>query len=136
MDLIPMDVAGVTCPSCAHHSMIVNRDRHLECANVHCERPTAAQEVLSEPMTNRHVMVLNHDGPSVKHPIIERLDDALLHCPLADFLIMNGRRYLANHVVVANVRYYAYYDGEDVVPTLEVAPPGIEEDHAHQEPQG
>lgn len=53
----------------------------LLCGDVDCTRPTAAYELLSEPMGTDHIVVLDkRAGYSVRHPIFERLDGALLHC--------------------------------------------------------
>jgi hypothetical protein len=53
----------------------------LTCVLAGCPRPTAAAELLADPETE-HVVELGPDSFTVRHPIRERLDDALLRCDL------------------------------------------------------
>lgn len=50
-----------------------------------CPRPAAAAEILAEAETE-HVVELGEHQFSVLHPLRERLDTALLVCPLADWV--------------------------------------------------
>lgn len=91
------------CPACGHHLAELGsmpRLYHpLHCANKDCPRPNAALEILSEPQRTDHLVSLGRDGGfSVKHPLIERLDDKLLHCHLADYVAEFGEQWLIDPV--------------------------------------
>lgn len=51
------------------------------CDSVSCPRPSAASEVLADQETE-HVVTMALDGFTLRHPLRERLDDALLSCTL------------------------------------------------------
>lgn len=110
--LVP-HLAGARCPSCGHHSLTTDASQQLVCEHADCPRPSAAQELLSEPMSTRHVVVLTDVGCSVRHPLVERLDDALLDCWPGDHLIKYGSHYLANGRVKAGERYYVTVERDE-----------------------
>lgn len=53
----------------------------IECSMIFCPRPDAVARILDDPETE-HIVELHDDGYSIKHPLRERLDDALLDCGL------------------------------------------------------
>jgi hypothetical protein len=53
----------------------------IVCGHALCPRPDAAQTILNDPETE-HIAEFTDDGFTVKHPLRERLDDALLTCDL------------------------------------------------------
>lgn len=60
------------------------------CSNGACPRPQAAAEILAETETE-HIVRVTGEGWSCKHPLRERLDDELLHCPLMRYMeSLNG----------------------------------------------
>jgi hypothetical protein len=65
----------------AEETKLVNR---VICWAATCPDPLAAQKILQDPMTE-HIVRFSFSGSgfTVKHPLRERLDDALLYCELA-----------------------------------------------------
>lgn len=72
-------VAGF-CPACGAKSLCLSLGR-LVCGRMDCPRPDAAAQLLADPETE-HVVVLGAKEFTVRHPLIERIDDALLSCDL------------------------------------------------------
>lgn len=70
------------CPMCGH---VLLTNRKLVCSWVDCIRPTAAAEILGERELD-HIVTFTADGWSMKHPLRERLDDALLSCEVTEWL--------------------------------------------------
>ncbi len=68
------------CPACGGPGLVVLNER-LECSLPRCPRPTAAGELFADGETE-HVVLLDERGFSIQHPLIERLDGALMHCTL------------------------------------------------------
>lgn len=52
---------------------------HIYCTTETCPRPNAVAEILADGET-AHIVVVDRDGFTVRHPLRERLDDALLTC--------------------------------------------------------
>lgn len=80
------------CPMCNHPLAYEKSYGYLICTWGDCPRPTAAAELLSEGETE-HIVTLRANGYSVKHPIRERLDDALLDCWLAEQVADYGQEW-------------------------------------------
>ena len=57
----------------------------IRCTNGDCPAPAAVSEIIADGETG-HVVALRRTDFSIKHPLRERLDDALLDCPLHDDL--------------------------------------------------
>lgn len=51
----------------------------IVCAHVRCRSRFAAHTILSNPETD-HIVTFTKDGFSIKHPLRERIEDALLDC--------------------------------------------------------
>lgn len=106
-------LSRVVCPACGQpNSMRVSHAPQrtmLVCQTPDCPRPLAAEQLLSEQQGTRHVIRIDGDGYSVKHPLIERLDDALLDCNLANRVAILARRWLRDGRVQSGVRYYASF---------------------------
>lgn len=51
------------------------------CLDENCPRPTAAAELLADRETD-HIVELGETEFTVRHPLRERLDDALMECSL------------------------------------------------------
>jgi hypothetical protein len=73
-------VAGY-CPACGRESLTVDDDGFLGCNRRGCPRPDAAHEILDDPETE-HIVQLASLEFTVRHPLRERLDDALMSCDL------------------------------------------------------
>ena len=70
-----------TCPACGRPDLAVTGAGYLVCCDQDCPRNTAAAELLMDPVVE-HVIQLDRDGFTMRHPLIERLDDALLTCSI------------------------------------------------------
>jgi hypothetical protein len=109
-------LSGLTCPACGTGYLRVTANRIL-CAYGDCPRPAAAAELLSEQQGTDHIVVLHPGSYSVKHPLIERLDDALLHCWLGRQVDEFGEQWLADSryetgVLESGVPYRMRAEGE------------------------
>lgn len=76
------------CPACGNPTLAIDEfEARLGCTEVDCPRPTAAHDVLSDDQT-LHLVTLRRDDFTVRHPLIERLDNRLeecrIHAALAD----------------------------------------------------
>lgn len=78
------------CPACGWESLTLAAEGHVTCGRLDCPRPDAASVLLGDSET-QHVVVLGEDEFTIRHPLIERLDDALLDCQLhADLNALAG----------------------------------------------
>jgi hypothetical protein len=73
-------VAGF-CPACGGRSLCLGAGGYVTCSRVDCPRPCAAADLLDDPETE-HIVQLDPDVFTVRHPLRERLDDALMSCGL------------------------------------------------------
>lgn len=78
-----------------------------------CPRPSAVNELLAIA-TPDHEVELKANGFAMKHPLIERVDDALFNCPLFTHLdaIMKGE---SEDYTPGLGRYWVRQVGEDWV---------------------
>lgn len=87
-------VAG-QCPMGCGEQLILGEGRQLCCVHSKCPRPTAAAEILADTETG-HVVTVTLDGQfAIRHPLRERLDDALLSCQLHVFMENDEKFWLA-----------------------------------------
>jgi hypothetical protein len=67
--------------------------RHLggaiRCYDASCPRPAAAAEILADSETE-HIVLLEEDTFTIRHPLRERLDDALMECALHELVAGTG----------------------------------------------
>jgi hypothetical protein len=61
--------------------LIIGEGGVLWCASLLCPRPDAAAEILADGEAE-HIVSWAGDGFTIRHPLRERLDDALLRCEL------------------------------------------------------
>jgi hypothetical protein len=74
------------CPMGCGATLFLGAGGYVTCSWSKCPRPDAASDILLE-REHEHVVTFADDGTfSIKHPLRERLDDALLTCPLTAFL--------------------------------------------------
>ncbi|MFJ4828439.1 DUF6085 family protein [Streptomyces sp. NPDC088747] len=78
------DVQG-HCPGCGGTSLYVGSRGLLHCPLGGCPRSDAAHVILADGETE-HVVKLNADGWIVRHPLRERIGDALMTCTLNTYL--------------------------------------------------
>lgn len=88
-----MQLSTLRCPACGQNTLatapitLPQREDYLQegegiaCTNTDCWRPSAAQEILADRETE-HVVSFDETGFVIRHPLRERLDDALLYCEL------------------------------------------------------
>lgn len=69
------------CPACGAASLFLAGGGYVTCARIDCPRPDAVADLLDDAETE-HVVVLSETGFTVRHPLRERLDDALMQCQL------------------------------------------------------
>jgi hypothetical protein len=79
-----LPVAGF-CPMGCGQTLYLGEGGSVVCAS-NCPRPSAVSELLSDPETE-HVVVVDSDGWSAKHPLRERIGDVLLTCGLSDAVL-------------------------------------------------
>lgn len=73
------------CPVCGRETLRLTDTGYLWCAGEDCDQPFAAREVLADPETE-HVVHFEDDGYQVKHPLRERIGDALLTCRVIEHI--------------------------------------------------
>lgn len=56
-------------------------DGTIRCYRLGCPRPEAVDTILREPETD-HIVQFDDDGFTIRYPLRERLDDALMQCDL------------------------------------------------------
>lgn len=78
------DVAGF-CPMGCGQTLSVMSGGHVTCRKLECPRPDAVSEILDDPETE-HVVQLGEDTFTVRHPLRERLDNALMTCQLHGYI--------------------------------------------------
>lgn len=74
------DVAGV-CPACGSRSLFLASGGHVTCRIVDCPNPSAVDELLTDTEIE-HVVKFEPDGFTIRHPLIERIDNGLMRCEL------------------------------------------------------
>lgn len=79
-------VAG-HCPACGRTALRLNGQNEVVCGWVGCLRPKAATEILCDREIHHVVTFTDDGGYTIRHPLSERLDDALMDCPLQAELV-------------------------------------------------
>jgi len=83
------DVQG-NCPMGCGEGLILGEGGVIWCAALLCPRPTAAAEILAD-RESEHIVIFGETEFTVRHPLRERLDDALMDCELhKDIAAMDG----------------------------------------------
>jgi hypothetical protein len=67
------------CPMGCGQTLFAASGGHITCSWIECPDPCAVDTILSDPETH-HIVTLREDDFSVKHPLRERVADALLTC--------------------------------------------------------
>lgn len=83
---MPMiDVMG-NCPMGCGRTLHLNPDGGMiACLNKECPRPLAVTDLLVK-VTTDHLVEIGPLGFTIKHPLLERIDDKLFDCPLGTWL--------------------------------------------------
>lgn len=78
------DVAGY-CPMGCGETLSVMGGGHVTCRRLECPRPDAVSVILADRETE-HLVTFSPTAFTVRHPLRERLDDALMDCKLHEFI--------------------------------------------------
>jgi Family of unknown function (DUF6085) len=73
------------CPVGCGRTLFLAGGGLVTCSYVHCPRPDAVHDLLADKET-AHIVVLEETTFTVRHPLHERLDDALMQCSLNGYL--------------------------------------------------
>ncbi len=76
----PAQVHGY-CPMGCGETLYLAAGACVTCAHLDCPRPDAVTELLADRETE-HIVVFDETQFTVRHPLQERLDDALMECQL------------------------------------------------------
>lgn len=77
-------VAGY-CPMGCGQTLFLGAGGHVTCSLIGCPRPTAVDELLHDQEIE-HLVKFGEDTFTVRHPLHERLDDALMTCSLHTYI--------------------------------------------------
>lgn len=78
------------CPMGCGQTLFVADGGHITCSFIRCPRPTAVDDLLEDRETE-HIVQFDAETFTIRHPLKERLDDALMDCKLhADVQGLNG----------------------------------------------
>ena len=77
-------VAGY-CPMGCGATLILGAGGHVTCSRLICPRPGSVTDLLDDAET-QHIVVFGEDTFTVRHPLRERLDDALMRCRLHEHI--------------------------------------------------
>lgn len=78
------------CPSCGRDRLFVPESGGaILCAHHGCPEPTAAHDILSD-REMQHIAVIREKDFTLRHPLIERLDDRLMECRVNQMLVDLG----------------------------------------------
>lgn len=69
------------CPMGCGETLVVAGGGHVTCMSLRCPRPDVVSELLSD-QESEHIVVFSETDFTVRHPLRERLDDALIDCEL------------------------------------------------------
>lgn len=78
------------CPMGCGETLFLAAEGYVTCGHLECPRPDAVADILDDREVE-HVVDIIETEFSIKHPLRERLDDALLDCHLhKDMAAMSG----------------------------------------------
>lgn len=73
------------CPMGCGSTLFVASGGYVTCSFIHCPNPTAVSDLLADREVE-HVVQFDEDDFTVRHPLRERLGDALMDCELHHFI--------------------------------------------------
>lgn len=79
-----MEIDGY-CPMGCGKTLFVGDGGYITCSFVECPRREAAAQLLEDRETE-HLVTFGQVGFTVRHPLRERLDDALMSCQLHEHI--------------------------------------------------
>lgn len=78
------------CPACGQESLYRGFQGRVSCATDDCPNPAAVHNLLNDPNLTAHLVAVTQEGRgfrwTLRHPLIERLGDALFACELAQYM--------------------------------------------------
>lgn len=87
IDLLPEDGVDTRprvngyCPACGRLGLVLGREGDVECSYPLCEGWGAMAAIMTDPEIH-HVVDFDQFDFTIRHPLIESLDDRLFDCPL------------------------------------------------------
>lgn len=78
------------CPACGERSLFRGFQGRISCSTDDCPAPAAVHNLLNDPNLTAHTVCITENGWTIRHPLAERIGDALFTCDLAGHL--NGQR--------------------------------------------
>ena len=110
-----IDVHG-SCPmGCGRTLHLASDSGMIACTAPGCPRPSAVTDLLQDRETE-HVVTFTEEGFTLRHPLKERLDEALMECDLHEELAslswapVPPGRYRASRWPDQNARRWAYIE--------------------------
>ena len=73
------------CPACGSSSLFLGEGGHVTCARLDCPNPAAVNELLDDRETE-HIVEFGKADFTVRHPLRERIGDALMACDLHQYV--------------------------------------------------
>lgn len=78
------------CPACGQRSLYRGFQGRITCATADCPDAGAVHNLLNDPNLTAHLVSVTVHGWTIRHPLVERVGDALFTCDLGTHL--NGQR--------------------------------------------
>lgn len=102
------------CPACGHQLLRRNPvTGQVECTHSGCSDPDALHKILAEDEREHIAMFDDRGFMTLRHPLRERLGDALMQCDVHEHVTYRGASYLPPGRYRVFV-HYLEYDGIDV----------------------
>lgn len=73
------------CPMGCGRTLFLGGGGLVTCSFIRCPRPDAVADLLADKETE-HVVGFDEDGFTIRHPLRERLDDAVMTCELHAYI--------------------------------------------------
>jgi Family of unknown function (DUF6085) len=74
------------CPACGQDKLFVPKNGGaVLCHHMECPEPTAAHDILADRET-QHVVTFTEKGWTLRHPLIERIEDRLMACSVHEMI--------------------------------------------------
>lgn len=113
------------CPMGCGETLVLEAAR-IKCIDFACPNPEAVHRILDNRETE-HVVRLDYDDFSVKHPLRERIEDELFECPIFKRIAETGNS--LDDLLLPTGTYRVYIDSADQL-QFERIPDREESQHA------
>jgi hypothetical protein len=89
MRMVARPVQGF-CPACGSRGLTLGDGGRIRCSVYGCRRPDALASIIDDGEIH-HLVTFHADSFTIKHPLIERLDNALMRCTLhSELALLTG----------------------------------------------